>query len=167
MPLIELETIIYSDIGLCFDLARSIDLHEISTANTGEKAIDGCTKGLIELNEFVTWEATHFGIRQKLTSKITAFERPFHFRDEQLKGAFKLIVHDHYFEPKDDYVLMKDHFNYQSPFGFAGRLFDRLILTNYLKNLLTRRNNMIKEFAETGKWKDALVRSYGESKYYI
>ena len=64
-----------------FDLSRSIDLHVQSTGNTGEKAIAGCTSGLIELGESVTWEATHFGIRQRLTSKITAFERPRFFVD--------------------------------------------------------------------------------------
>ncbi len=156
MPLIELETIIHSDIELCFDLARSIDLHEISTADTNEKAVDGRTRGLIELNEYVTWQATHFGLRQRLTSKITAFQRPFHFRDEQLRGAFKSIVHDHYFEIKDGAVVMKDHFNYQSPFGIAGKLFDKLVLTAYLRNLLIRRNDIIKEFAETGRWKSVL-----------
>lgn len=157
MPLIELETIIHSDIELCFDLARSIDLHEISTADTNEKAVDYVeTRGLIELNEYVTWQATHFGLRQRLTSKITAFQRPFHFRDEQLRGAFKSIVHDHYFEIKAGAVVMKDHFNYQSPFGIAGKLFDKLVLTAYLRNLLIRRNDIIKEFAETGRWKSVL-----------
>ena len=57
MPTIKLETIIKSTIETCFDLSRSIDLHRISTANTNEKAIDGITKGLINLNEFVTWRA--------------------------------------------------------------------------------------------------------------
>ena len=62
MPTIELETQIKSDLETCFDLSGSIDLHQISTAKTNERAIDGRTMGLINLNEFVTWEATHFGI---------------------------------------------------------------------------------------------------------
>ena len=95
MPIVKLETKINSTLEICFDLSRSIDLHKISTAHTKEKAIDGVTTGLINLNEFVTWQAVHFGIKQKLTSKITAFNKPFHFRDEQVKGAFKFIIHDH------------------------------------------------------------------------
>ena len=77
MPKIELTTEIYSSITICFDLSRSIDLHKISTAKTNEEAIAGTTSGLINLGEYVTWKATHFGIKQKLTSKITAFESPF------------------------------------------------------------------------------------------
>jgi ligand-binding SRPBCC domain-containing protein len=156
MPEIQLTTTIQSAIEVCFDLARSIDLHQISTAHTNEKAVAGITKGLINLNEFVTWQAVHFGIKQKLTSKITAFNKPFYFRDEQVKGAFKFIMHDHFFETKNELVIMKDVFSFQSPFGFAGTLADKIILTNYLTKLLAKRNNIIKEFAESGKWKEIL-----------
>lgn len=83
MPTIQLQTIINSSIQICLDLSRSIDLHKISTAHTSEEAIDGCTSGLIGLDEFVTWQAVHFGVKQKLTIKITAFEYPYYFCDEQ------------------------------------------------------------------------------------
>jgi ligand-binding SRPBCC domain-containing protein len=156
MPAIELEIQIKSDIEICFDLSRSIDLHQISTAKTKERAIDGRTSGLINFGEFVTWQATHFGITQKLTSKITAFREPFYFRDEQLKGAFKYIVHDHCFEVRESDVIMKDIFNFQSPLGFIGKLFDKFLLITYLRQLLVERNNIIKEYAETEKWKTIL-----------
>jgi ligand-binding SRPBCC domain-containing protein len=156
MPTILLETIIQSDISTCFDLSRSIDLHKISTAKTNETAIAGRTSGLIELNEFVTWQATHFGIQQQLTSTITRFDRPFHFRDEQVRGPFKSIVHDHYFESKGDHVIMKDSFRFQSPFGFLGQLVDWLILGPYLTKLLRVRNQVIKEHAESGKGRQLL-----------
>jgi len=156
MPAIYLETQIKSTIEVCFDLSRNIDLHQISTAETNEKAIAGRTKGLIEAGEFVTWQAKHFGITQKLTSKITAFNKPFYFRDEQQKGAFKYIIHDHYFESHNEYVLMKDIFNFQSPFGLIGNLVDKIVLTNYLRNILLKRNMVIKKYAETEKWKSLL-----------
>jgi ligand-binding SRPBCC domain-containing protein len=156
MPSIYLETQIKSDIQICFDLSRSIDLHKISTAKTNERAVDGKTSGLIDLHEFVTWQAKHFGITQKLTSKITAFNRPFYFKDEQQKGAFKYIIHEHHFEKVGDHVIMKDIFKFRSPFGFIGKLVDKIILTDYLKKLLIERNNIIKEYAETEKWKSVL-----------
>jgi len=161
MPTIELITEIKGDIFICFDLSRSIDLHQISTAHTNEKAIDGRINGLIELNEFVTWQARHFCITQKLSSKITQFSRPFHFRDELLRGAFKSLVHDHFFEQKENYVIMKDVFVFKSPFGFIGNLLDKLVLTEYLQTLLINRNNVIKEYAETDNWKSVL----DETKY--
>ena len=153
MPVINLETYIKSTIKICFDLSRSIDLHKISTAKSKEEAIDGTVNGLINFGEFVTWQAFHFGIKQKLTSKITAFDYPHHFRDEQQKGAFKYIIHDHYFISDGSNVIMKDVFSFKSPLGFIGATVDKLILTHYLEKLLTERNNIIKDFAETEKWK--------------
>lgn len=156
MPIIQLETIINAPVEICFDLSRSIDLHTVSTAQTKERAIAGVTKGLIGYNESVTWQATHLGIRQKLTSTITAYNRPFHFYDEQVKGVFKKIKHDHYFEEKDNAVLMTDVFLFESPLGLLGNIFNKIILTNYLKKFLFERNQLIKEYAETEKWKELL-----------
>lgn len=157
MPKIILETKIQSCIGVCFDLSRSIDLHIISTEHTKETAIGGRIKGLIGLNECVTWEAVPFGIRQKLTTKVTAFLYPYHFKDEQQKEAFKSMVHDHFFEEHSDgTVIMKDVFEFESPLGILGKLFNHFVLTNYLKNLLVKRNNVLKDAAESEKWKKFL-----------
>jgi ligand-binding SRPBCC domain-containing protein len=122
MPLIELETRIDAPIDIVFDLSRSIDLHVESTSTTNEKAVAGCTTGLIGLGEEVTWEATHFGVRQRLTTKIVQFERPFHFRDSMVSGAFRRFEHDHLFESVEGQTLMKDIFDYTSPLGILGHL---------------------------------------------
>lgn len=156
MPKIELITEINSTLEICFDLSRSIDLHKISTAQTKEEAIAGVTAGLINLNETVTWQATHFGIKQKLTSKITAFDRPNYFIDEQVNGIFKSIIHEHRFEQASGKVIMKDIFEFQSPLGILGKIFNHLVLTTYMTKFLLDRNQIIKEFAETDQWKTIL-----------
>ena len=109
------------------------------------------TTGLIQLHESVTWRATHFGIRQQLTTLITAFDRPVHFRDEQQKGVFKFLKHDHFFRKEGDVVVMNDRLEFRSPFGFVGKIVYRVVLTVYLKKFLLERNAMIKEFSETEK----------------
>ncbi|WP_443939348.1 SRPBCC family protein [Pedobacter sp. MW01-1-1] len=159
MPKITLTTEINATPEICFDFARSIDLHQISTAKTNEKAIAGRTSGLINLGETVTWEAIHFGIKQKLTSKITSFNRPDSFVGEQIKGVFKSIYHEHTFIQQDNAVLMIDIFEYESPFGIFGRIFNRLVLTNYLKKLLVTRNQIIKAYAEDPATHGLLARS--------
>ena len=156
MPKIQLVTEIKSSLDICFDLSRSIDLHKISTAQTNEEAIDGTTSGLIGLGECVTWQARHFGIKQRLTSKITAFDRPHYFQDAQIKGIFKSFQHDHRFELKGDKVIMTDVFDFESPLGILGRLFNQLVLTRYMQQLLIDRNKVIKAFAESDKWQQVL-----------
>ena len=51
---------------------------------------------------------------------------------------------------------MKDVFEFQSPLGIIGSIFNHLILTAYMQKLLMDRNAVIKEFAETDKWKTVL-----------
>jgi ligand-binding SRPBCC domain-containing protein len=139
---------INAPIQLVFDCARSIDIHQLSTAKTNEKAIAGRMSGLCELGDEVTWRAKHFGIYQTLSSKITKLKAPFYFQDCMVKGAFSFIKHDHYFEEKDGITSMKDVFAYGVPYGIFGKLFNQLVLKKYMTNLLKERNRVIKEVAE-------------------
>jgi ligand-binding SRPBCC domain-containing protein len=148
MPVIEIVTRIEAPSEICFDLARDIDLHVKSTAGTNERAVGGVTSGLIGLGEEVTWEATHLFVRQRLTSRITAFDRPRHFRDSLVSGAFKRFDHDHFFSPEGGSTIMRDVFDYESPFGWLGRIADALFLRSYLEGLLTRRARVIRMVAE-------------------
>lgn len=148
MPIIRLETHINAPIQIVFDLARSIDLHKITTAHTNEDAVAGKTSGLIGPGESVTWKARHFGMSHLLTSEITAYERPHTFTDEMIKGPFKTMSHKHSFWQQDDVTIMNDVFEYESPFGILGRLADGFLLEGYMEDLLRKRNEMIKEYAE-------------------
>lgn len=156
MPIIKIETLIDAPIERVFDLARCIDLHTASMSDSKEKAVAGVTGGLINKDETVTWQAVHFGIKQKLTSKITIFIRPRHFRDSMTKGAFKRFDHDHFFETKNSQTVMKDVFDYDSSLGIFGKIADTVFLENYMKNLLISRNLLIKKVAESDKWKKYL-----------
>jgi ligand-binding SRPBCC domain-containing protein len=149
MPGFILYTKIYASPDVCFNLARSIDLHLDTMKHTGEKAIAGVTGGLIGLNETVTWKARHFGVTMKLTSKITACEIPVLFADEMVAGPFKMMQHRHVFEQKDGYTLMTDEFVYESPLGILGKMADALFLRKYMQNLIEHRNRDIKQKAET------------------
>lgn len=148
MPVIMLVTLINAPAGIVFDLARSIDLHKISTAHTNEEAIAGKISGLIALDETVTWRAKRFGFSQTLTSKITAYNRPFAFTDEMVSGAFKSFRHDHLFGYENGITTMTDVFEYKSPYFFLGSIADALFLKKYMENLLAKRNSIVKEFAE-------------------
>ena len=151
MPLVRLETFIEAPKQIVFDVARSIDLHQVSTAQTNEKAVAGRTSGLIELDEWVTWEAKHFGIVQKLTSKITAMDAPDYFVDEMVSGAFKSFKHEHIFEAKGNGTIMIDLFSYISPLGIIGKLADRVFLQSYMTALLVQRNKILKAQAESNQ----------------
>jgi ligand-binding SRPBCC domain-containing protein len=139
-----------------FDLARSIDLHRLSMEHTREEAIAGRTSGLIGLGETVTWRARHLGVRQRLTVRITGYERPRWFRDEMVRGAFATMVHDHHFAPARGGTEMRDVFRFAAPLGPLGRLAERLVLRGYMTRLLEARNAAIRRAAEGDDWRGLL-----------
>ncbi|PSR56389.1 cell division protein [Adhaeribacter arboris] len=149
MPVIHLRTFIRAPQAVCFDLSRSIDLHIISMKHTGEKAMAGRTSGLIELNETVTWQAKHLGIWQTLTTKITDFSRLNFFADEMVTGAFQSFRHEHYFTATENGTTMTDIFRFTFPLGWLGNLANVLFLTRYMRKLLEKRNQVLKDFAES------------------
>lgn len=153
MPTIQVTSSVAAPIERVFDLSRSIELHMDSTSSTGERAVAGVTSGLIGLNQEVTWRARHFGVWQHLSVRITEFERPTHFADTMLRGAFRRMEHHHYFEPLPDGTVMRDVFTYESPLGILGRLADFLFLERYMQAFLLERNRVIKAAAESDTWK--------------
>ena len=122
-----------------FDLARSVSLHTHSTAQTGERVVGGVMEGLLGLGDEVTWEARHLGIRQRLTSRITEFDRPRSFRDSMVAGAFRRFDHDHIFEASENGTRMVDRFDFDAPLGILGRLAERLFLASYMQRFLEQR----------------------------
>ncbi len=149
MPVIVLRTRVAAPPSRCFDLARDIDLHQRSTAASRERAVAGVTSGLLGRGDKVTWEATHFGVRQRLTSRITEFDPPNRFVDEMVQGAFARFRHEHQFLSIPDGTDMVDIFDYTSPLGPLGRLADGLFLRRYMTRLLRARNAYLKRVAES------------------
>jgi ligand-binding SRPBCC domain-containing protein len=149
MPVIVLRTRVAAPLARCFDLARDVELHQRSTAASRERAVAGVTAGLLGAGDEVTWEATHFGVRQRLTSRITEFNPPNRFVDEMVRGAFARFRHEHQFLSLPDGTEMVDIFDYTSPLGPLGRVADRLFLKRYMTRLLRERNAYLKRAAES------------------
>ncbi len=148
MPIIIHEIYIEAPIQGCFDLARNVDIHTQTTASTGEKAVAGKTSGYLEHGDEVTWEAVHFGIKQRLTAKIIHMESPHLFVDIMVKGAFHSFKHTHEFVEQGTGTMMRDHFEYKSPLGVLGRLADLLFLKSYMTRFLILRAQELKVLAE-------------------
>jgi len=150
MQIVKVETYVNAGLEQCFDAARDIGLHQKTVwPHTFEEAIAGLTEGLIELNQTVTFRATHFRIRQNLTSKITDFQKPDRFTDSMQKGAFKSLKHIHEFKKQGKGTLMIDTLEFQSPYGFIGLIFDRLVLKKYMTKFIDDRNQQLKTLLES------------------
>lgn len=149
MPIIKNQVYIEASIITCFDLARNVDIHLKTTAKTREKAVEGVTTGLLHLGDSVTWEATHFGMKQRLTAKITDMVIPYKFTDVMIQGAFHSFTHTHEFTESNGGTVMKDTFEYKAPLGIIGKMADKLFLEKYMRNFIHSKANELKKIAET------------------
>lgn len=145
MAKIHLETFIAAPPEVCFDLCLDANFHE--RAGHG-RAVAGVTAGALRPGDTVTWEATHFLVRQRLTSKIVAGERPRLFVDEMQRGAFARWRHEHRFVPQAGGTLAVDDVDFASPLGLLGRLADALLLRSHMTRFLVRHNAHFRREAE-------------------
>jgi ligand-binding SRPBCC domain-containing protein len=145
MPKIHLETFIAAPAETCFDLCLNVNAHE--RAGHG-RAVAGVTSGQMFLGDTVTWEGVHFFVRQRLTSKIVAYERPLTFVDEMQRGALSRWRHTHRFVARPGGTLMIDDVDFASPLGVLGKLVDALLMRGYMTRFLARGNAHFKREAE-------------------
>jgi len=85
------------------------------------------------------------GVPQKWRTRISLWDPPFRFADEQLKGPYRRWFHTHSFEEEENGTRMTDHVDYELPFGALGRLGHPLI-RRQLRKIFTHRNATIGEF---------------------
>ncbi|MDI6098765.1 SRPBCC family protein [Actinoplanes sp. NEAU-A12] len=146
---IEVVSVINAATGTVFDLERDVDVHAESLAGSRETATTTTGRRQLTLGDEVTFRARHFGLRWRMTSRISAYNRPHHFVDEQTRGPFRALRHEHHFEDLGDgRTRMTDRMTIRAPFGPVGAVTTRIVLAPYLKRLLTKRAVHIKRLAE-------------------
>ncbi|MFI5495154.1 SRPBCC family protein [Actinoplanes sp. NPDC051859] len=151
MPaVIEVVSLIHAAPTTVFDLELDVDVHADSLAGSRETATIASGRRHLTLGDEVTFRARHFGLPWQMTSRITGYERPQSFVDEQTRGPFHTMRHEHHFEDVGDgRTRMIDRMSVRAPFGPLGAFATKALLTPYLRRLLTRRADHIKRLAES------------------
>jgi len=129
--------------AVAFDLSLSVAVHLASMARAHERAVGHVTSDALHMGDQITWRAWHFGVPWRLTSRITAFDRPHRFTDEQVRGPFHRFHHEHLFDPFDGGSQMTDIVEFEAPAGWLGLLGERLVLASYIRNLIDERNRFL------------------------
>lgn len=156
-------SVIDAPIDRCFDLARSVEVHLRNNSHSGESTIAvpgdprAQSSGLVGMGEQITWRARHLGVRQTLTTRITAFNPPASFQDTMLPGAFHSMQHDHFFRAlARGRTEMTDILRVAAPIPVLGRIAEHFVLRHYMRMLLLERSAVVKQVAESAEWKQYL-----------
>lgn len=102
-----------------------------------------------EIEYTINWLG--FPVRWK--TRITDYDPPFKFVDEQIDGPYTIWIHLHTFEPNEHGVLMTDRVTYRLPFGPVGRLTHRLLVQKQLERIFDYRRNAVNRILN-GRWRD-------------
>jgi len=156
MNKIEFNTHIKAPVERCFDLTRSIDFHKLSIHPVKEESVAGCTSGLIGPNQHALMQSKLWGIRFSTELKITKFNPPFFLSYEIADSNFHSAAHDYYFYDISEETVMVNHFYYKPKWGFIGELINILFLEKYITRIISKRNDLLREYAETEKWRKIL-----------
>ncbi|WP_306209597.1 SRPBCC family protein [Actinoplanes sp. RD1] len=128
-----------------FGLELDMDVHAASLRASGETATTSTGRRQVALGDEVTFRARHFGVVWRMTSRITVYEPPRRFVDEQVRGPFRVMRHEHLFAGLGPgRTRMTDRMTIATPLGSAGLL----VAVPYLRRLLRRRAAHIKRLAE-------------------
>ncbi len=147
---IEVVSLINAAPATVFDLELDVDVHAESLPESQETATTPAGRRQLALHDEVTFRARHLGLHWRMTSRISAYERPYHFVDQQTRGPFRSLRHEHYFEDLGDgSTRMTDRMTIRAPFGPLGAVATRILLAPYLRRLLAQRADQIKCLAET------------------
>jgi ligand-binding SRPBCC domain-containing protein len=150
MPtLIEVVTEIDAAADVVFGLELDMDVHAASLAASGETATTSTGRRRVALGDEVTFRARHFGVVWRMTSRVTAYEPPLRFVDEQVRGPFRALRHEHVFDDLGaGRTRMTDRMTVSAPWGPLGSLVTRMLLAPYLRRLLLQRSAHVKRLAE-------------------
>lgn len=149
MAVIELVTLVRCSAERLFDLELDMDAHSASLAASGETAATSTGSAVLGLGDEVTFRARHLGRTWTMSSRVTEYERPSRFVDEQVRGPFRSMRHEHLFDDAGDGVVrMTDRMAVAAPLGILGAAVVRLVLATYLRRLLSMRAAHIKVLAE-------------------
>ena len=82
-------------------------------------------------------------------TEITHINSPHHFIDEQRIGPYTLWHHQHFFRQSANGILMEDLIHYSVPYGYLGRLLNKLYIRKNLDYIFNYRfdilNNLFNE----------------------
>jgi ligand-binding SRPBCC domain-containing protein len=81
------------------------------------------------------------GFPMQWRSEITAWEPPRRFVDEQLRGPYRLWIHEHKFEPLDGGTLVCDDVRYAVPFDW---LLHKLVVRRDVERIFAYRTDCLR-----------------------
>lgn len=156
MPSIHLTTFIGAPVERVFDLSRHLALYKLIFHQKTDSFSSGAASGLLTKGETVSVISKIAGKSRMSMIKLVDIRRPASFVEEQVKGDLDHYRHEHHFKPIDNGTIIIDLVEFDSPKDIRAKLFGRNYFKKYIEELLRKRNDIVRGYAETEKWRAVL-----------
>jgi ligand-binding SRPBCC domain-containing protein len=148
MTIIEKSVTIAAPIEAVFDFHLDTDnLGLISPAWVKTKLIREQGDGLGKIIELHTTQYNVFPSHWVV--RIEEYDRPVRLTDLMLQGPMKYFRHERTFsQPCASLTELKDHLEYETPFGIIGKIADKLSIEKMMNEMFEYRHQKTKEILE-------------------
>ena len=153
---IHLTTFIKAPAKLVFDLSRNATVFRKALEGRSEKLTANATGILLNVSDTMTLSAKHLGKTRMTTLRITEMDDALKFVEEQVKGDLKSFRHEHHFKEVDNGSLLIDMVYMEEPRDAIGGLIGRMFMKGYFEKMLHKRNEVIRQYAESDKWRTVM-----------
>lgn len=108
------------------------------------------TPSPIEMREgtLIDYKLRVRGIPVRWRTRINVWQPPHRFVDEQIRGPYRLWIHEHTFEPRDGGTLVRDHVRYAVPLD---RLLHRWIVRPDVERIFRYRSAALQQRFANGQ----------------
>ena len=140
------KTIVPADLETCWDFFSSPEnLAKITPEEMDFVIKDFDGKKMYEGQQISYTVKPLAGLPMKWKTLITSVRDRKEFVDLQLEGPYKLWHHLHIFRETKEGVEMIDIVNYKAPFGFLGRIMEKILIDKKVKGIFDHREIQIRK----------------------
>jgi ligand-binding SRPBCC domain-containing protein len=144
MPVFETDVTVSCSPERAFDfLVRPANLLLVSPPEFHLKLIEAPER--LALGSRIIFQGSKFGIPQKITNEVTAFEDGTSFTDWQVAGPFGKFEHTHRVEADGAGSRLLDRIEYEAPGGLVGLFLTNDKIRQHLESLAAFRNERFRE----------------------
>ena len=98
---------------------------------------------IIKKGTLIDYKIKVNGIPFNWQTEITEWEPNKRFIDKQLKGPYRVWIHEHTFEEKDGKTIMNDHVQFLSPGWFLEPIINKLFIEKKVKGIFAYREKIL------------------------
>lgn len=145
LHILEKETVIPRPLEEVFDFfSKAENLNRITPADLHFRFLSPLPVK-IKKGTTIDYRIRISGIPFRWRTLISEWEPPYRFTDEQIRGPYRMWIHQHTFTAVEGGTLMKDKVQFLSPGFFLEPLVNRLFVEHRVKAIFAYREKIMKE----------------------